>query len=227
MLFYVTKQGCSFGGCGRPVNAKGLCFTHYHQQRRGQDLRPITGRGGRHRVLGLCAFDGCGRSAKLRGLCEAHNRQRERGQELRPIQRRKPATSCAFESCGRLAKTLGLCEAHYAQKRRGKALTPIFVPTYRYVTEGGYILIQDPTHPNAQKTGMLLEHVKVMSDHLGRMLWPDENVHHKNGKRDDNRLDNLELWSTRQPKGQRVEDKVEFAVEMLRRYRPELLKEFG
>ena len=36
--------------------------------------------------------------------------------------------------------------------------------------------------------------------------------------RDDNRPENLELWSTSQPSGQRVEDKVAWAAELLRRY---------
>ena len=46
-----------------------------------------------------------------------------------------------------------------------------------------------------------------------------------NGVRTDNRLENLELWSVMQPKGQRVDDKVDFALEILRRYRPEFLGE--
>lgn len=41
--------------------------------------------------------------------------------------------------------------------------------------------------------------------------------------RADNRIENLELWSVAQPKGQRKEDKVAYAVEILRRYRPDLL----
>lgn len=62
-----------------------------------------------------------------------------------------------------------------------------------------------------------------MSDHLGRPLHKDESVHHKNGDREDNRLVNLELWSRWQPPGQRVEDKVAYAKELLARYEPEAL----
>ncbi len=57
-----------------------------------------------------------------------------------------------------------------------------------------------------------------MEEYLRRPLLPGETVHHKNGVRDDNRLQNLELWSTSQPSGQRVVDKIAWAKEILALY---------
>ena len=84
---------------------------------------------------------------------------------------------------------------------------------------GGYITVTGHhDHPNATTQGRIYEHVLVMSEKLGRPLAYGENVHHKNGVRDDNRPENLELWVTSQPKGQRPADLVAWAHEILRRY---------
>lgn len=89
----------------------------------------------------------------------------------------------------------------------------------RHIVPEGYVKLNMPEHPNSSKHGYVLEHIKVMSEYLGRPMTKKETVHHINGVRDDNRLENLELWSSRHPRGQRVEDKVAWAQEILELYK--------
>lgn len=57
----------------------------------------------------------------------------------------------------------------------------------------GYILVRRPNHPGANAAGYVREHRLVMESVVGRFLYPWEVVHHRNGKKDDNRPENLEL----------------------------------
>jgi hypothetical protein len=65
------------------------------------------------------------------------------------------------------------------------------------ITPKGYKLLYKPEHPMASKNGYLAEHRYVMAEHLGRTLSSNEVVHHKNGNKMDNRVENLEVLSKR------------------------------
>jgi len=62
-----------------------------------------------------------------------------------------------------------------------------------YVGNGGYVLLRKPEHPNANNRGYILAHRFVMSEALDRPLEEGEIVHHQNGDKKDNRLENLQL----------------------------------
>ena len=141
---------------------------------------------------------------------------RNRGGQL------KPKRLCQWEDCGKIIIAREMCQMHY---RRWDLYGDPLHREPRKNKPAKYRYVLAPEHPNAKPNGLILEHRLVMSEMIGRALAPGENVHHKNGDGFDNRPDNLELWNTTQPCGQRPADKVEYAISILRLYAPDLLAE--
>lgn len=190
------------------------------QARRAAGYRPPTGQ--------PCAVAECGRPTQARGYCPAHYQRLLKGVPLdAPMRKRRERLDpCSIEECDTPSWARGFCQMHYWRWRNHGNAGPAESSRPgrpRLRTEQGYVAIYHPSHPNAKRTGYVLEHRLVMEDRLGRLLLPGENVHHINGIKDDNRPDNLELWSKTQPSGQRVTDKVAWAVDLLELYAPELL----
>lgn len=225
---------CKLDGCGKKRIGRGYCSMHYSRlMNTGEvgSVEPIAA----GRMKESCIIPGCGEKSRTASMCSAHYARKRLGKDMTaPVRGAFESTKCVHGGCDMETTPKsgrGYCPLHYQRLRTGVDLDRPHRPRD----------ISDPNNPDTWVKSrtisgyielicgvggvrrVMMEHRWVMQKRLGRELHPDETVHHINGVRDDNRLENLELWSSRHPYGQRVGDKVEFALEMLRRYRPDLL----
>lgn len=163
-----------------------------------------------------CLIETCDSPKRAKGLCELHyGRLRRYGDPLRePV-----VNKCSVEGCLRPYKCKGYCKLHYERLTRLGFLGDVEakekrVRPFSFIDESNGYEMYYPEGTNEK----IYMHRYVMQQYLGRKLLPGENVHHKNGDRTDNRLENLELWSKVQPAGQRVSDKIRWAKEILELY---------
>lgn len=214
---------CKVSNCVNTTQrgAFGLCRPHYIQKRRGIiDENGIALRAPKRvRSYGAdarCLVQGCGSRPKSRGLCNKHHLHSLNG----TLDIERPTTghtrsvgsygaaACLVEGCDRRPVSRWMCNKHAMQRAAGiiddrgqqlRALGSQGRPRKQERwSHRGYVVVYAPAgHPNARRDGTILEHRLVVSTFLGRPLEEWEIVHHKNGTRDDNRIDNLELLDGR------------------------------
>lgn len=220
---------CEISECGRPVYSRGLCEPHYRRRLRTGRVGDVPV--GQRPAPRECMAAGCERTATERGLCHGHYLRLIRNGAIeaqRPLQRQ--SGECGVDGCERRAERRGLCRTHANRKRKFgdvQADKPIRDVAGDGFVHHGYRCVPVPAELRHLTAGeaSAAQHRLVMAQLLGRALTADESVHHRNGDRLDNRPENLELWSRWQPTGQRVVDKVAYAVEILQRYLPAALAE--
>jgi hypothetical protein len=196
-----VERTCSVDGCNRGGKlARGMCQLHYKRWQTHGDANATAWTWGINK--NTCKADGCERPAHAKGYCQTHYRNNT------PVTR-----VCGVSGCTRRHYAKDMCILHYRRTVTGQSFDdPIILRNVvrDVTTRNGYVY--------RTGTGGGPLHRLVMAEHLGRPLLKSENVHHVNGVRDDNRIENLELWTKSQPAGQRVTDKVAWAREILALY---------
>lgn len=166
-----------------------------------------------------CKVDICERPSRAGGMCNAHFARFRRSGDPAGFQimRDSKPGKCSIEGCSRKYSAKGLCNTHAERLRRNGSIIPLRVhrPHGQGGIVGGYLIFQKTI--NGRKRCIRRCRL-VMEQMIGRKLLRTETVHHRNGDKLDDRPENLELWASVHPKGQRICDLVEFAESILRNY---------
>ena len=162
-------------------------------------------------VKKFCSVEGCDSGVKCFGLCNKHDQERRRRERGAPVRLKRGI--CKVEGCSRIQHAYSFCSNHYQiYRRNGGAIT-------KRAPNGSGSICKFHGYKTIYRDGkQVKEHRYLMEQKLGRKLFHHENVHHINGLKSDNRIENLELWSSSQPWGQRVEDKLAWAREIIALY---------
>lgn len=170
--------------------------------------------------------DGCDNPSFSKGYCRMHYKRLKRTGDLGPVGRIVVGyenTVCRHpDGCPNLAMTKGYCSLHYSRFNATGDPGPVgrIKPAQGdgswVLNAAGYLFRKVTVTGEGRKT--IFQHRFVMEEFLGRKLQDNETIHHKNGDRNDNRIENLELWSSFQPTGQRIKDKLDWAHQIINQY---------
>lgn len=220
----ITAKLCTAPGCERLMKAKGYCLMHYRRVQKHGDVNitrdQVLARGfadrkrPSKRVEMSCAECGSEFSALPSELASKNGRNVRKycsAKCSRVVQMRVPTFVC--QTCGNESdcRKMSADGGYYKRAKYCSRACQTSAKSTGFVDKSGYVNI-------TVDGNQVFEHRHVMERSIGRALFAHETVHHKNGIRADNRIENLELWSSRHGAGQRVEDKIAFAKSLLTEY---------
>lgn len=224
-----VRKKCIVEGCLNIRQVKGLCWKHHN----AQNIIPKSPRlTQKQRGYNGCSIPGCEKPYVALGYCNQHYKAyRTHGDPLTNLKSNQvpcKGNLCAYEACDEEARSKGFCTIHYMDYWRGIEIGSQRIRIRDHkdgdkrIDSHGYILIYKPTKPwrNKKDKHWYREHRIVMEEHLGRELYDYEEVHHKNGIKSDNSIENLELWVKSHPAGQRAIDLLEWAEAIVYQYSP-------
>lgn len=216
---------CSVVNCSRESRVKCLCRAHYARSLKPSGISPEIPIKTGDQNFKYCSINGCLRMINEGNYCSGHASRIRRGisgldleKPIKQVNKYKKDQICCINGCERPVHSWDMCKIHYSRVKSGKPIGPLGkmkakVGESRFFDKNGYVLVSNPRGGNSIK-----EHRLIMERFLGRELRKNEIVHHINGIKTDNRIENLELWDRSHPSGQRVEDKLAFYKDFIELY---------